>query len=143
LWIHLVTLLSAAIARPLAEGLRNPVVCRDDEARRLLPAPRLGVREAVRAALRHVEQQQVETSWSSAGPIPGDPSWAGGHSFTDRWAVEVRAPPEALFASVCKIGGGHGYYAGDWLWRLRGRLDVLVGGPGLRRGRRDPLQVSW
>lgn len=143
LWIQLVTPISARIARPLAEGLRNPVVCRDDEALRLLPPPEMNVREAVRAALRHTEQQNVETTWSSAGPIPGDPSWAGGRSFADRWEVHVRAEPEAVFAAVCKLGGGHGYYASDWLWRLRGALDVLVGGPGLRRGRRDPERVSY
>jgi uncharacterized protein YbjT (DUF2867 family) len=93
LWIHLVTPLSHRIARPLAEGLRNRVVCRDGEAQRLLPQPLLTVREAIRAALDHVAQDEVETIWSMAGPVPGDPDWAGGTVFTDRREVVVEAPP--------------------------------------------------
>jgi uncharacterized protein YbjT (DUF2867 family)/uncharacterized protein YndB with AHSA1/START domain len=143
LWIHLVTPLSHRIARPLAEGLRNRVVCRDDEAHRLMPQRLLTVRAAIRAALDRVAHDSVETSWSMAGPIPGDPDWAGGTSFTDRREVEIPAPPEAVWRAVCRIGGGHGWYAADWLWRLRGFLDHLVGGPGLRRGRRNPEEVSY
>ena len=143
LWIHLVTPLSHRIARPLAEGLRNRVVCRDAEAQRLLPQPLLTVRQAIRAALDHVAQDEVETSWSMAGPVPGDPDWAGGTVFTDRREVAVAAPPEAVYAAVVRIGGGQGWYAADGLWRLRGWLDRLVGGPGLRRGRRDAEEVGY
>ena len=143
LWIHLVTPLSQRIARPLAEGLRNRVVCRDAEAQRLLPQPLLTVRQAIRAALDHVAQDEVETSWSMAGPVPGDPDWAGGTVFTDRREVAVEAPPEAVYAAVVRIGGGQGWYAADGLWRLRGLLDRLVGGPGLRRGRRDAEEVGY
>jgi len=143
LWIHLVTPLSKSIAMPLAEGLRNPVVCRDDEAERLMPQRLLGVRESIEAAYEHLDEGRVETSWSDAGPIPGDPDWAGGRTFTDRWSIAVRGTPEDVFAAVCRIGGGHGYYAADGLWRLRGRIDRLFGGPGLRRGRRDPERVGY
>ncbi len=143
LWIHLVTPLSKDIARPLAEGLRNPVVCRDDEARRLMPRPLLSVREAFAAALGREAAGNVESSWSDAGRLPGDPDWAGGTVLRDSRAVQVAAPPEAVFRAVCRIGGGHGWYAADVLWRLRGLLDRLVGGPGLRRGRRDPEHVGY
>ena len=143
LWIHLVTPISHRIARPLAEGLRNRVVCRNDEARRLMPQGLLTVREAIRAALDRVAHDDVETSWSMAGPIPGDPDWAGGTVFMDRRAVVVDAPPEAVWRAVVRIGGGHGWYAADGLWRLRGWVDRLVGGPGLRRGRRDPDEVGY
>jgi uncharacterized protein YbjT (DUF2867 family)/uncharacterized protein YndB with AHSA1/START domain len=143
LWIHLVTPLSREIARPLAEGLRNRVVCRDDEAARLLPQRLLSVREAIRAALDRLDHADVETTWSTAGPIPGDPDWAGGTVFTDRRELHVPAPPEAVFRAVCRIGGGHGWYAADALWRIRGALDRLAGGPGLRRGRRDPERVAY
>lgn len=142
-WIHLVTPLSSHIARPLAEGLRNRVVCRDDRARQLMPQDLLTVRQAIRKALERVEQRRVETSWSTSGPIPGDPDWAGGTMFEDERSVEVDAPPHATFRAVCRIGGGNGWYAADWLWKIRGLLDQLVGGPGLRRGRRDPEQVSY
>jgi len=143
LWIHLVTPLSHRIAIPLAEGLRNRVVCRNDEARRVMPGPLSGVRQAIRDALQKVSEQRVETTWAGAGPIPGDPDWAGGTSFTHHREQDVAAPAREVFRAVCRIGGGHGWYAGDWLWRLRGFMDRLVGGPGLRRGRRDPENVSY
>lgn len=140
LWIHLVTPISHRIARPLAEGLRNRVVCRDAEAARIMPQELLGVRPAVERALRAAE---VETRWSDAGVVPGDPDWAGGTVFTDPRTTSIQAPPNAVFRAVCRVGGGHGWYAADRLWRLRGFLDRLAGGPGLRRGRRDPEQVAY
>jgi uncharacterized protein YbjT (DUF2867 family) len=143
LWIHLVTPVSQHIARPLAEGLRNRVVCRDDEAARLMPQRRTPVREAIRQALERTERGGTETTWSMAGPVPGDPDWSGGTVFVDRREVEVAAPASAAFRAVCRIGGGHGWYAADVLWRIRGAMDRLVGGPGLRRGRRDPETVAW
>jgi hypothetical protein len=143
LWIHLVTPLSHRIARPLAEGLRNPVVCRDDEAARLMPQRLLGVREAIRVALEQVAHHEVETGWFDAGPIPGDPDWAGGTVFVDQREVEVAASPEAVFATISRIGGETGWYGLDWLWRLRGTLDRLAGGPGLRRGRRHAEHVAF
>jgi uncharacterized protein YbjT (DUF2867 family) len=143
LWIHLVTPISHRVARPLAEGLRNPVVCRDDEAARLMPQRLLGVREAIRVALAQVAQRDVETGWSDAGPIPGDPDWAGGTVFTDRREVEVAAMPAEVFLTLSRIGGQAGWYGVDRLWRLRGLVDRLAGGPGLRRGRRDAARVAF
>ena len=143
LWIHLVTPISHRLARPLAEGLRNRVVCRNDRAARLMPQKLLSVRQAIRAALERAAKNAVETVWSTAGPIPGDPDWAGGTVFVDRYERDIDAAPEAVFRAVCRIGGGHGWYAADSLWRLRGWFDRLVGGPGLRRGRRDPEEVSY
>jgi uncharacterized protein DUF2867 len=143
LWIHLVTPMSHRIARPLAEGLRNPVVCRDDEAARLIPQRLLGVREAIHEALAQATRGQVETGWSDAGPIPGDPDWAGGTVFTDRRQTEVAASAADTFAAVARLGGDTGWYGADWLWRLRGSLDHLVGGPGLRRGRRGAERVAY
>ncbi|MCB9899507.1 MAG: SDR family oxidoreductase [Planctomycetes bacterium] len=143
LWIHLVTPLDRRIARPLAEGLRNPVVCRDDLAWRLMPHEPLDMRTAVAEAYRHLDAHTVETAWSDAGPVPGDPDWSGGKTFVDAWEIDVDASPEAAFAAVCRIGGGHGYHAADWLWHLRGWMDQLVGGPGLRRGRKNPEHVAF
>jgi len=143
LWINLVTPVSYRIAKPLAEGLKNRVVVTDDTTQRLMPHHPLGVREAIRRALAKIEQNAVETRWSVAGPVPGDPSWAGGTVFTDERTVEIEASPSNVYAAVCRIGGGNGWYAGDVLWRLRGWLDTLVGGPGLRRGRRHPETVEF
>jgi uncharacterized protein YbjT (DUF2867 family) len=143
LWIHLVTPVSHRIARPLAEGLRNPVVCRDDAAAVLMPQRLLGVREAIDLALGRIRRQNVETAWSDAGVLPGDPGWAGGTVFEDRRTIAVRAPREFLYRAVTRLGGSNGYYGSDFLWWLRGVLDRLVGGPGLRRGRRDPEHLAY
>ncbi|MEM6675868.1 MAG: SDR family oxidoreductase [Planctomycetota bacterium] len=143
LWIHLVTPASHRIARPLTEGLKNEVVARSDAATRLMPQDLLSVEDAIAAALARIDTQDVETSWSAAGPIPGDPGWAGGEVFRDAWTCVVAAPADVAFRSVCRVGGGHGYYALDWLWRVRGWMDQVVGGPGLRRGRRDPENVRF
>jgi uncharacterized protein YbjT (DUF2867 family) len=143
LWIHLVTPISRQVARPLAEGLRNRVVCRDDSAARLMPQRLLTVREAIQAALGSMHSDNVETAWFDAGPLPGDPEWAGGKVFVDQRSTNVNAPADAVFRVVCRIGGDQGYYAANWLWRLRGGMDRLVGGPGLRRGRRDPERLAF
>ena len=143
LWINLVTPVSYRIARPLAEGLKNRVVVTDDTTQRLMPHRPLGVREAIHRAKAKVDQQSVETRWSVAGPVAGDPSWAGGSVFKDERVVEIEADPGSVYAAVCRIGGGNGWYAGDLLWRLRGWMDTLVGGPGLRRGRRHPETVEF
>jgi uncharacterized protein YbjT (DUF2867 family)/uncharacterized protein YndB with AHSA1/START domain len=143
LWIHLVTPLSHRIARPLAEGLRNRVICRNSDAQRLMPQRLMTVRESIDAALGKLKAGAIETAWTDAGVIPGDPDWAGGTTFVDRRTIEIDTPPESVFRAVCRVGGGHGYYAADWLWRLRGAMDRLVGGPGLRRGRRDPQNVGY
>lgn len=141
LWIHLVTPIHASIARPLAEGLRNRVVCRTDEATRLIPHQCLTTRQAIEASLEKAKFSEVETSWSDAGVMPGDPSWAGGTVFVDRRQVDSCASVSQLWAAVSSIGGAKGYMGADWLWLLRGALDKLIGGPGLRRGRRHAKEL--
>jgi uncharacterized protein YbjT (DUF2867 family) len=143
LWIQFVTPISQRVARPLAEGLRNRVVCRDDRAQQLMPQRLLTVREAIADALARERSGVLESSWSDAGAIPGDPDWAGGRVFVDRREVTVAANAHEVFRAICWIGGGHGYYAADLLWRLRGWIDRLFGGPGLRRQRKDPEEVHF
>ena len=142
-WISLVTPVSFRTARPLAEGLRNRGVVTSDAAQRLMPHAAMGVREAIRTALARTRSHDVQTRWSAAGPVPGDPDWAGGTVFKDERSIEIGAGAPAVFTAVCRVGGGHGWYAGDILWRIRGWMDTLVGGPGLRRGRRHPEQVEY
>jgi uncharacterized protein YbjT (DUF2867 family) len=142
-WIHFVTPIGHRIARPLAEGLRNRVVVRDDTAARLMPQRLYGAREAIAAALTRVRDNKVETMWSMAGAMPGDPDWAGGTTYVDARTIDIEADRAQVFGAVCRVGGGHGWYAADTLWKIRGFLDRLVGGPGLRRGRRNPEQVSY
>jgi uncharacterized protein YbjT (DUF2867 family) len=137
LWIHLITPLDKRIARPLAEGLRNRVVCRNDDAQKLMPHTCLSIREAMEAAVAKKQSGEVETAWSDAGVIPGDPEWAGGTVFLDPREIFIETPVTAVWKAVSEIGGERGYYGVDWLWRLRGAMDRCIGGPGLRRGRRS------
>ncbi len=142
LWIHLVTPVDAVIAQPLAQGLSNRVVCRDNSAHALLGRKPLTAAEAIDAALEHIRDDRVASSWTDAGPLPGDPDWSGGRVYEDSRSATVDAPVHAVYEAITLIGGGHGYYAADWLWKLRGLMDRLVGGPGLRRGRRTEREIS-
>ena len=146
-WIHLVTPLGHNIAKPLAEGLRNPVVCREDHITHIIPQKLLTVRESVAAARGKIAEGAVETSWTMAGEvagtIPGDPKWAGGTVFRDIREVHIAAPAHAVFQAVCLLGGDHGWYSAAWLWRIRGWMDVVAGGPGLRRGRLHPETLAY
>jgi uncharacterized protein YndB with AHSA1/START domain len=108
-----------------------------------MPGRRLGMEEAIRAALGKVAAGDPETSWLDAGPMPGDPDWTGGTVYTDERHRDVAAPRERVFAVVAGIGGAEGWYASQWLWRLRGLLDRLIGGPGLSRGRRHASTVAY
>jgi hypothetical protein len=74
--------------------------------------------------------------------MPGDPDWSGGTVFRDEREVAIAAPARAVFRAVCRLGGRRGWYA-DWLWKIRGALDRLAGGPGIRRGRRNPDTLRY
>ncbi|GGU49177.1 SDR family oxidoreductase [Streptomyces lavendofoliae] len=146
-WVGLVTPVPPAIARPLAESLRYEVVCREHDIADHVPDPPghpIGCDEALALALRRVREAQVTTRWSSASvpgapsdPLPTDPDWAGGSLYTDRRERTVGASPEALWRVIEGIGGENGWYSFPLAWAVRGWLDRLVGGVGLRRGRRD------
>ena len=147
LWVHLVTPIPAAIARPLVEGLRNEVVVRDATARQLFPeiVP-LGFGEAVRLALAKLDAGEVETSWSDAlassqgdRPIVRLENRQG--MILERREMRVAATPERVFAAVSRLGGRTGWLYMDWTWRVRGAVDRLAGGVGMRRGRRDPVDL--
>ncbi|MBF0278481.1 MAG: SDR family oxidoreductase [SAR324 cluster bacterium] len=146
-WIHLVTPLPAYIARPLAEGLKNPVICSNDEITRLIPQRLLNCAEAISLALERTLEHHVETHWTDSGilpvewPQPGDPDWSGGTLFEDFRQITVEAPIQNVWEAVAQIGGKKGWYYGNWLWKLRGLVDKLTGGVGLRRGRRDPKNL--
>jgi len=139
----------AAIAQPLAEGLAIPVVCRDERILGLVPLKRTGVREAIRTALDKILTHQVDTCWYDAGElIPpawaacGDADWAGGTLMTCGYRVRVKSDPEAVWDVVRTIGGDRGWYYAQSLWWMRGFLDRLAGGVGLRRGRRHPEEIG-
>ncbi|WP_225850229.1 SDR family oxidoreductase [Streptomyces sp. HPF1205] len=151
LWIGLVTPVPSGIARPLTESLRHEVVCRENDITAYVAEPPghpLGFDAAVELALRRVRDAQVATRWSSASvpgapsdPLPTDPDWAGGSLYTDRREETVDASPEALWRVIEGIGGENGWYSFPLAWAVRGWLDRLAGGVGLRRGRRDAARL--
>jgi uncharacterized protein YbjT (DUF2867 family) len=147
LWLGLVTPLFARIGRKLIDSIRNPTVIHDDAARRTFPAIRpRGVSEAIARALSREDQEFGATRWSDALSAGGARrSWGGirfGTRLVDSRTRSVAVSPEAAFAVVRRIGGTTGWYAWNRLWRLRGWIDLLVGGVGMRRGRRDPDHVA-
>lgn len=138
-WISLVSKVPMSLVRPLAEGLRSDVVTKDQRIRDWIDAPRLDFRECVRRALKKEREHTYETSWMDATlgflrPIPS----ADAKMFKDERTRLAKASPEATFRVVQRIGGKSGWYYGNWLWRLRGIMDWLMGGVGMRRGRRHP-----
>jgi uncharacterized protein YbjT (DUF2867 family) len=147
LWVGLVTPVPSGIARPLVESLVHEVVCREDDVRQYVPDPPeglVGVDGAIELALTRIHDGEVTTRWSSASvpgapsdPLPTDPDWAGGSLYVDERRIVVDAPADVLWQVIEEIGGHGGWYSWSLAWRVRGLLDRLVGGPGLRRGRRD------
>ncbi len=144
LWIGLVTPLPVGVARPLVDSLRNEVTVQSTEASRFGVAT-MSLRSAIERALDHSEAD-VPSRWSDASSSPAqafswDPAWSGGTLLVDRKEVPAAASAEDLFWAFSRIGGATGYYAFNWVWQLRGLFDILVGGVGLRRGRRHPDDV--
>lgn len=146
-WVHLVTPVPATIARPLVEGLRNDVIVRDGAAQRFFPDVRpMGYRDAVRFALRQLDAGQVETRWSDAlATSQGDVAPVVLSNIegmiTEQRQLVVPATPGAVFRSFSSLGGDVGWLYCNLAWRVRGLVDRIVGGVGLRRGRRDPHAV--
>jgi len=151
-WIGLITPVPAGLARPLVESLRNTVVAGDTDIKQYVPDPPDGLIEfdrSVELALTRIQDLDVPTSWSSAATagapaegLPTDPDWAGGSLYKDERTREVNATPEHLWQVIEGIGGRNGWYSWGLAWWVRGVLDRFVGGPGLRRGRRNPRDLA-
>ena len=148
-WLGLVSPIPVALAKPLIMGLRNRVVCHDYRIREIMPRDLVDCRTAIRRALQKVEQRAVDTRWSDAGEVrppewavAGDAPYAGGTVLSDAYRLHLGGCPEELWDRIRSIGGDTGWYYGDRLWRLRGFMDKLVGGVGLRRGRRDDTELA-
>jgi uncharacterized protein YbjT (DUF2867 family) len=149
LWLGLVTPLYARVGRDLIESICHETVVRDDRARDDFAIETMGVQEAIASALANEDHEFAETRWSDAISAGGtDPGLFGsyggvrrGRRLVDSRECEVNVPPAEAFAPIRRIGGRTGWYAFDWLWRIRGLIDLVVGGVGMRRGRRDPEQL--
>jgi uncharacterized protein YbjT (DUF2867 family) len=140
-WLDFVTAVPASVARPLVDGLRHDLLADDAEIRRLIPIELHGYREAAQAALAGERAQERPARWTE-GALPfraGRPDV----SFYSKSAHAKRAttaPADALWSAVLRVGGDEGWHWG-WLWQLRGTLDRLLGGVGMRRGRRHPAEL--
>ena len=142
-WLDLVTSVPASVARPLIDGLQHNLVSeRPDELRDLIPAPLIGYEQAARDALEAETSAAVPIRWTEGAfrfrPQRHDISYYGK---SQRHEAQSSAPPEAVWAEIAAIGGDRGWYYATTLWRLRGLLDRLVGGVGMRRGRRHPREL--
>ena len=146
-WVNLVTPVPRSIAMPLVASLQNECVVKNRDVDDLIPRPEKGLtryRRSVSLALGHVSGDSVETSWQDSevtgapsDPLPSDPEWAGRTVFTDKRSVKTTASVEDLWRVIMGIGGSNGWYSSPVLWAIRGWMDRLVGGVGLRRGRRS------
>lgn len=150
-WIGLVTPVPVTLAKRLVASLKHEVVARNDDIRKYVPDHPEGLtdfRKAVSLALTRIKNLEVETRWSSAQtpgthsqPLPTDPTWAGGSLYKDERRYTSSDSVEEVWERVEAIGGDNGYSTATWAWELRGLMDRMVGGVGLRRGRRDPLKL--
>lgn len=139
LWLGLVTPLYARIGRQLIESIKHASIVRDDSALEVFPVRPRDSREAIAAAIRNEDREIAESRWSDAFSSGSEGrDWAGvrfGNRLVDSRTRDVDVSPQQAFAAIHRIGGETGWYAYDWLWRLRGFLDLLIGGVGVRRGR--------
>jgi uncharacterized protein YbjT (DUF2867 family) len=146
-WIFIDTPIPAGVALPLIESLRNENIVHSEAARQLFPGIHpMGYAEAVRVALEQLEAGRVETAWSDAlitsqGDI--QPKIMESHEgmIMENRQLVVAAPPRAIFQTFTGLGGSRGWLYLNWAWQLRGVIDLVFGGVGLRRGRRDPQEV--
>ena len=134
--------LRSVVRRAMVDGLKNETVVRDDRALRAFAVRPLGTPEAMARALANEDRTFAATRWSDALSSAGHKkSWGGvrfGSRLVDARQVEVPCPADRAFGPIRRIGGESGWYSANLLWRLRGWMDLVIGGPGLRRGRRDP-----
>jgi len=139
-WVDLVTPIPASFSHPLIEGLRSEVVVRDPSAQEIFSVELIPYSDAVRAALQRTQSNDIETYWAGAQASlqPGVTLTDTEGMIVEQRRVESAAAPAEVYAVFAGIGGKRGWLYGNWLWRLRGLLDRLVGGVGMRRGRRHP-----
>lgn len=145
LWLSLVTPLQARVGRKLIDSIRHDTVVESERAAELFPEIRpLGVRAAIARAIANEDREYAETRWSDALSSSGvaKPAVEFGARLIESRTATVPVPPTRAFEPIRCIGGARGWYYGGWLWGMRGGLDRLAGGPGLRRGRRSPRDLA-
>jgi uncharacterized protein YbjT (DUF2867 family) len=146
LWLGLVTPLYARTGRKLVDSLRHPTIVEDRTAEMIFRVKPGGVRQAIADALRNEDEEYAKTRWSdSVSASIGDTKTRSvrfGNRLVDTRSAIVDGCPSDAFRPIQKIGGSTGWYYANWLWKLRGFLDLLIGGVGMRRGRKHPEQIA-
>lgn len=151
-WVNLVTPIPRRLAVPIIESLQHDCVVQEHDIDAVIPQPEGGLtsyRKSVRLALEKMREHEVETSWKNASVLgapsdrlPSDPEWSGHTVFLDERERTSTASSDAVWRVIEGIGGDRGWYSFPLAWAIRGWLDKLVGGVGLRRGRRDPERLQ-
>ena len=147
-WVHWTTPLSANITKPLVEGLKNESIVKNKTADKYFPDVNLlSYSEAVEKAILNFNQKSIETSWtdslvSSNGNDSQVSSVLKEGLIIETRKVKVRSSKEQIFKVISSIGGDNGWYYANFLWSIRGYIDLLVGGVGLRRGRTHPSKLK-
>ena len=145
LWLGLVTPVYARVGRKLIDSLRHDTVVHDPRALERFPVRPRGVGQAIAGALDEEDRLMARTRWSDAVSSSGRrPRWGGrciGSRMVDRQQALTAVEPARAFAPIQRIGGARGWYFATWLWSLRGALDQLLDGVGMRRGRRHPVEL--
>jgi uncharacterized protein YbjT (DUF2867 family) len=145
LWLGLVTPVFARIGRKLVDSLRHETVVHDEAALHIFPVRPKSVAQAIADALRNEDQACAVTRWSDALSAAGPTrNWGGvrfGNRLIDHRQRTTHLPPSQVFKPIRRIGGKTGWYYANWLWRVRGFIDLLLGGVGVRRGRRHPDEI--
>jgi uncharacterized protein YbjT (DUF2867 family) len=140
-WLNLVTSVPMRLAFPLVEGMRNDTVRRDFELDNIIPIRKTPFDDAVRRALLRERKMQIESRWTEADSFSPHPAQSTHQILYDRQEVQSTVPADKIFEKIQIIGGENGWYYADWAWRLRGFFDRVIGGVGMRRGRRHPVDL--
>ena len=144
-WLILITPVQFKLARPLVEGLKSETIIQNDNAEKYFPQVRpISYEHSFKSALEEIENKQVISRWCDSSAqkqcdILGKDNIESA-VYIDKKSVKIgTVSKDAVFRSILTLGGKNGWLKYNWLWRVRGAIDKLLGGPGLHRGRRDPL----
>lgn len=142
-WVDWITSIPPSVSRPLIEGLRHDVICRKNEAAKLFDIQPIDYFTAVNLAIQRIKADEVESIWSQARASLFKNAHLGYELKTHEGMIieknerEVRVSSEKLFEIILSLGGTNGWLYANWLWRLRGWIDRICGGVGMRRSRRS------
>jgi uncharacterized protein YbjT (DUF2867 family) len=148
-WLYFVTSTSFTLAKSLVSSLKNEVICSDNRIQQIVPIKLLSYEESIRLTLDRIQQRLVISSWKDA--VPSDAidqnflNYSEVPTFgclSDQRTISFTRPKEEIINNIWCIGGDRGWYYGNWMWVMRGFIDKLFGGVGLRRGRRNATDLK-